>query len=429
MNSPTHLSGGLFNQVWALQGLVFMAYDSKQPLSLPFWHSHLAPSSMGLEKDPRFKQPIPLPFAALWRVDAFVAALRKHGVRTVESTSAPEKPAQTSAQKAVSSNVAMRRYLKYLKRRANGTEAAHPLEDVVYRALVPAPHLSLHVRRLRQEIEAVARGGSYGCLHARVERDIQRWWYHLAKVRPPTLAQILAALGAEADLNRSTAIYVCVGSDLKPRDQETLKRGGTAWGAALLRRSTLPSEAWRKGAVQTPTAGLAPGSGIVRSKLSSRDASLWSEWLHDLLHAQRLQLNSSAGSAAGGGGSLGRARSYRHDQDRRDERPPPRTVPMTYIEEAIIDQSLCRAASWFAGWSSSSFSASLAYLRHLDRRQGAYSYCAPGSPFARPQPSRGGVLGANGNAYATSLPAARLQFEHAKRLLLHTCKTANHSHR
>jgi len=45
----------------------------------------------------------------------------------------------------------------------------------------------------------------------------------------------------------------------------------------------------------------------------------------------------------------------------------------------------------FAGWSSSSFSASVAYLRTLDyagtpSKQASYSYCAIGSPFRQPPP-------------------------------------------
>ena len=40
---------------------------------------------------------------------------------------------------------------------------------------------------------------------------------------------------------------------------------------------------------------------------------------------------------------------------------------------------VCRSAAWFAGWSSSSFSAAVAHLRYLDHRgQGSYSYCAAG---------------------------------------------------
>jgi hypothetical protein len=41
---PTRLSGGLFNQLWALQGLVMDAYESKLPLILPSWDSHLFPA-------------------------------------------------------------------------------------------------------------------------------------------------------------------------------------------------------------------------------------------------------------------------------------------------------------------------------------------------------------------------------------------------
>ena len=131
--------------------------------------------------------------------------------------------------------------MKYMIRRANGTENAHPLEDVVYRALLPAPHLARRVERLLRRLSLVSAGSTFGCLHARVERDMQRWWYHVAKARPPTMRQILDAIGSEARMQRSRAIYVCVGSDLKPRDREALGNR-TSWGAALLRRPTLLAE-------------------------------------------------------------------------------------------------------------------------------------------------------------------------------------------
>ena len=234
---PTRLSGGLFNQLWALQGLVMDAYESKLPLTLPSWDSHLFPASMGLEKDARFKRPLQLPFAALWRKDVFTNTLRKHGVVAVASNDSW----QAANAVASTSTAAMRRYMRYMIRRANGTENAHPLEDVVYRALLPAPHLARRVERLLRRLRLISAGSTFGCLHARVERDMQRWWYHVAKARPPTMRQILDAIGSEARMQRSRAIYVCVGSDLKPRDREVLGNR-TSWGAALLRRPTLLAE-------------------------------------------------------------------------------------------------------------------------------------------------------------------------------------------
>ena len=42
------LSGGLFNQIWTLLGLVFEAAGRKLPFVLPSFDSHLYPNSMGI---------------------------------------------------------------------------------------------------------------------------------------------------------------------------------------------------------------------------------------------------------------------------------------------------------------------------------------------------------------------------------------------
>lgn len=74
------------------------AYENKLPLTLPSWDSHLFPASMGLEKDARFKRPLQLPFAALWRKDVFTNTLREHGVVAVAATTRGRRPTQWRAQ-------------------------------------------------------------------------------------------------------------------------------------------------------------------------------------------------------------------------------------------------------------------------------------------------------------------------------------------
>jgi hypothetical protein len=496
---PTRLSGGLFNQLWALQGLVMDAYESKLPLILPSWDSHLFPASMGLEKDARFKRPLQLPFAALWRKDVFTNTLREHGVVAVASNDSW----QAANAVASTSTAAMRRYMRYMIRRANGTENAHPLEDVVYRALSPAPHLARRVERLLRRLRLISSGSTFGCLHARVERDMQRWWYHVAKARPPTMRQILDAIGSEARMQRSRAIYVCVGSDLKPRDREVLGNR-TSWGAALLRRPTLLAEdaedeaAARAGSsehskeddgryvrvgssqrrascTQVLTTALIlsspqvllhpwercgackcsprrvsslphrysiPGSGVVRRKMGAHDTALWSEWLREVLregdggHHQTDDEDRQRDPTTVptiDSTNISRSRNISSSSSRSSEElgpidDPPRHVPLTYIEKAILDFSVCRHAAWFAGWSSSSFSASMAYLRHLDHNQGSYAYCAKGSPFSRTPPQqqqRKQQLQHPQTVASTghSSPAVVLQHEHSRFVRLHTCRT------
>ena len=53
--APVRLAGGLFNQVWAVQGLVAYAAEQRLALSLPAFDSHLHPRSMGLANAPTNK--------------------------------------------------------------------------------------------------------------------------------------------------------------------------------------------------------------------------------------------------------------------------------------------------------------------------------------------------------------------------------------
>ena len=60
----------------------------------------------------------------------------------------------------------------------------------------------------------------------------------------------------------------------------------------------------------------------------------------------------------------------------------PRRLPgwerVTYVEAATFDFQVCREASWFVGWSGSSFSLLLGRLRQLERKQHWLSYCKGG---------------------------------------------------
>ena len=123
----------------------------------------------------------------------------------------------------------------------------------------------------------------------------------------------------------------------------------------------------------------------------------------------------AGGAGAGGGSAVGGAGT------------PSR---LTYIEAAVVDFAICRSAAWFAGWTSSSFSVTLAHYRHLDHRS-RHAHAAPGgapdgAATAMPTPPRDGNEGAHYYAYCSASKAGRdgsLTREVASgRLRLHTCK-------
>lgn len=325
---PIRLGGGLFNQLWTLQGLIAYAKGMNQSLIMPTFDSTLHPRAMGVLQTPT-NMPEPLPFARLFSYDCLASALLEHGVIAYEHS----PPGAKLLKRTPPSEPLLKRYQRYLGQRLRGEVAANPLEDVVYRNLRPSLRLQEEVRRWLASSGA-ERGGGYGCLHARVENDMRRWWYHVGKVRPLSLAQILELMGGVDAIRRTPKLFVAVGVDIRPSDEQLLLSQRTPWSSTMLRRR-------------------------------------------------------AAGDTSGGLISVGAGRSQ-----------------LTYIEAAAVDALICRRASWFVGWTSSSFTATVARLRHLDHPTDRYyAYCS--APTLR------------GNGSLAVAPPADL-------IRLHTCRPNKH---
>ena len=334
------LSGGLFNQIWTLLGLVFEAAGRKLPFVLPSFDSHLYPNSMGI-RSTEANMPRSVAFSELFDVDCLVGALHAHGIAAHEQPPAHFSP---SAALRVKPTKLLESYKRYLGNRSRDEAAPAPLEDVVYRALRPSARLLAHARAFIRASVALRSPRGYGCVHARIENDMRRWWYHVGKVKPLSLAEILRLLDSIDEVRATPALFVAVGSELRRSDEELLRGGLTPWNGSMIRR---------------------------RSASDDRSG----------------RLVADAGSALSRGAS-------------------PSSSTLSYVESAVVDFAICRAATWFAGWcapsacrtprasgglaradgpavrlvlwirSSSSFSASLAHIRHLDRPVDRYyAYC------------------------------------------------------
>ena len=117
------LPGGLFNQLWALQGLVLLAAEQNLVLIAPYFYSHLSSNSMGVKVNAT-NRPLRHAFSELFEFDCFAAALRRHGVLVLEKT--PPEFSKRSGVKLLSAvpNVLLTRYKRYLNRRHRGEVAA-----------------------------------------------------------------------------------------------------------------------------------------------------------------------------------------------------------------------------------------------------------------------------------------------------------------
>ena len=159
---------------------------------------------------------------------------------------------------------------------------------------------------------------------ARAARQDMQFWCGRGRVGsggpPPTLAQYLTQLATVEALRRAPQIFVAVGKHIpRPQDERLLDgRHRTPWGALLTRR------AYDGGA------GAAPAPSF-----------------------QRLV-------------------TVRVGPGRRNHTS---VATSSYLDEALVDALVCREASWFAGWSTSTFATGMARHRMLDRGEGYYSVC------------------------------------------------------
>ena len=78
------------------------------------------------------------------------------------------------------------------------------------------------------------RHGNFGCVHARVENDMRRWWYHAGKVKPLSLSTVLDLLNTiEPVRTKASTIFVAVGHDIRAADEELLRGGRTPWNKVV----------------------------------------------------------------------------------------------------------------------------------------------------------------------------------------------------
>lgn len=165
---------------------------------------------------------------------------------------------------------------------------------------------------------------------------MRRWWYYVAKERPLNLSSILDLVGSVPPLRAARTLFVAVGSDVRRSDAMLLESERTPWGARMVRRAT-PGD----------------GTGHVLIGGTTRAA------------AHRVRVGDPP--HAGGGDDSGDRRGVDGGRARGTRADNRSAGGLTYAEAALVDLRVCRAAEWLVGWPASSFSATLAHMRHLDR--------------------------------------------------------------
>lgn len=310
--APACLSGGLFNQIYALCGHVLKAFELNASLALPSLQTHVTHGSC-------------LPFGEVFDVQSFARSLAPHGVRVVGGTGnvTADRTAYHGRQF----------YLGSLRQRllADRNPGPSPLEDATFAGLQPVHSL----RRLAYShvLAKLRPGGDFGCLHARVESDMRRWWPNVGGGRPPGLDTYLAQMSTRRVLLRTPRIFVAVGkTGLDERDEAVLRNGTAPWGARLIRSTVAPS-----GSTQT-------------------------------VHYAATPRNSSDPPGAA---------------------PPPPALSATYLGAALVDMLVCKEAAWFVGWSGSTFSLGMAKYRQILSESGEGSAQPPLQKPRQPEEGEG----------------------------------------
>jgi len=113
------------------------------------------------------------------------------------------------------------------------------IEEAVYAGLSPSARMLQRVRETKESLGLL--GQDYGCLHARIERDMIASWTVNRAGRPPRLRSYMDSLARFSFLHNVSLVFVAVGLDITPEDDRALNRDRTSWGAQLVRSTLLKS--------------------------------------------------------------------------------------------------------------------------------------------------------------------------------------------
>ena len=207
---PDALSGGIANQIFGLVGATLIANLTNTSLVLPSMRTHVTGGSV-------------VSMSTIFDIGRLVNALM---LASIQISILPV----TAAWRPIRPTAPLDCYRKYSELSRHNCLSKHTLEDIVFSSLSPT-------KRVLQVVDDESkRLGVYGCLHARIERDMRsNWHYTDSRAPPPTLAGMLRGIKQEPELASSTRIFVAVGHVASAEDARLLARP-TDWGAQLVRR-------------------------------------------------------------------------------------------------------------------------------------------------------------------------------------------------
>ena len=226
--SPAPLIGGLCNQIMALVGYALLAQSRGLALSLPA----LSTNALALiDFKPGGYMLRNITFASIFDTDAFATALNNQDIRVVWNDSTVRGSVLRPRPMAGWTDYERFRIERALYNQQGRRHPLQAVEDAVLLGLRPTAAVQAKIERQRKALPR-----EYGCIHARVEQDMQkRWkWVHS---KPPKLNDYFSGVAAFPELQQQSAIFVAVGRDLSDADAARLNASTSPWGSSLVRSS------------------------------------------------------------------------------------------------------------------------------------------------------------------------------------------------
>jgi hypothetical protein len=241
---PSRLDGGLFNQIEALLGYALTAQDHNAALVLPNLSSHVVHGRT-------------VPFATVFEADAFTTALAERELLVLDAGRG-DPAAELVRPRAFVGRLRFEKFSRQQQRLIHGVATISPrdrleasMAEAVHRGLRPvAPLRAIADEFVRSELAAACdaplamcelapQRARFGCVHGRIERDMQIYWRSVGAGPPPTLCQTMDQMATIAALRQAPRIFIAVGKNIFPQraDARLLARGVAPWGARLVRRA------------------------------------------------------------------------------------------------------------------------------------------------------------------------------------------------
>ena len=177
-----------------------------------------------------------VPFTQLYDAGDFAEALAPLGI-TVRESAVASPDDEHCWPKALAGWRVFKQFMED-REMLNGSHPYQAAESAVYKGLQLSALMKHRVAAAAATM-GLSRTAGYGCLHARIERDVLVSWPMVRAGPPPLLMHYLDGMAQWGELRQTKRIFVAVGLAITPQEMDFLDTQSTSWGAQLVRSSSM----------------------------------------------------------------------------------------------------------------------------------------------------------------------------------------------